>query len=191
MGTEGMSGRQLPSKQCPVCVRGDCSYIDSKVAKHEMTDKEAAEYFGVSYRVYAAHYHEHVLTSLVNALSTDIVPIKEIVVDKVNVVAESADRLRKVVLLMSEEVLNDKRFDHKTIQSIVSLERSLTQTVKDLAIIQGELKMGDTVNIQQNVVKAEKLMNIVMEDACHVCKDNFLKKLETESQVITVAPDTA
>lgn len=184
-----MMEKKLPVKQCPVCVREDHEYIDAKVAKTEMTDQEAAKHCGVSYRVYAAHYYEHVMTSLVNALSTDIMPIKEIVVDKINTVSESVDRLRKLVLTMSDTVYKENKFDNKTIQSIVSLERSLTQTVKDLAIIQGEITMGDTVNIQQNIVKAEKLMNIVMEDACHVCKENFLKKLESESnsEVITVA----
>ena len=167
------------SNQCVVCVKEDVEYIDQKVAKHDMTDAQAAEHFGVSERVYAAHYESHVLRKLVNALSTDIMPLKEIVIDKVKVVAESVDRLRKVVLAMSEGILlRPDDYDSKDILALGQMERNIAQTVKDLAQIQGELNNGDVTNIQINVQKAEKLMDIIMETAPPDYKQFLLKKLE-------------
>lgn len=169
----------MNSNQCVVCIAPDVEYINTKVAEHDMTDKEAAQHYHVSERIWAAHYETHVLRKLVNALSTDIVPLKEIVIDNVKVVAESVDRLRKVVLALSDEIiLHPKDQDSKDILALGQMERNLTQTVKDLAYLTGELTSGDTVNIQYNIVKAEKLTNIVMENACPTCKGVFLKKLE-------------
>ena len=171
----------LAASQCTVCIQEDAQYIDSKVAKQEMSDKEAADHFKVTERLYAAHYESHVLRRLVTALSTDIVPLKEIVLDKIKVISESADRLRKVVLVLSEDILlNPDNHDSKDVLALGQMERNLTQTVKDLAMIQGELTVGDTINIQNNIVVAEKLTNIMMENACPTCKKIFLDKLSAE-----------
>ena len=169
----------MNSNQCVMCIAPDVEYINSKVAKHDMTDSDAAKHYKVTDRVWAAHYESHVLRKLVNALSTDIVPLKEIVIDKIKVVGESVDRLRKVVLILTDDVLlnRDKR-DSKDVLALGQMERNLTQTVKDLAQIQGELNVGDTVNIQYNIVKAEKFMNIVMETASPEYKKVLLQKLK-------------
>ena len=168
----------MNSNQCVICIADDSDYISSKVAKHDMTDQDAAKHYHVTERIWAAHYESHVLRKLVNALSTDIVPLKEIVIDKIKVVGESVDRLRKVVLILTDDVLlnRDKR-DSKDVLALGQMERNLTQTVKDLAQIQGELNVGDTVNIQYNIVKAEKFMNIVMETAPPEYKKVLLQKL--------------
>ncbi len=168
----------MNSTQCVICIERDSEYIGSKVAKHDMTDNEAAKHYGVSERIWAAHYESHVLRKLVNALSTDIVPLKEVVIEKTKMVAESCDRLRMIVLQMSEKALLNKDLDSRDILALGQMERNLVQTVKDLAMIQGELSTGDTINIQNNIVKAEKLTNIMMENACPVCKETFLKKLQ-------------
>ena len=168
----------MNSNQCVICIEPDSEYIGSKVAKHDMTDNEAAKHYGVSERIWAAHYESHVLRKLVNALSTDIVPLKEVVIEKTKMVAESCDRLRMIVLQMSEKALLDKNLDSRDILALGQMERNLVQTVKDLAMIQGELSTGDTINIQNNIVKAEKLTNIMMENACPVCKKTFLDKLQ-------------
>jgi hypothetical protein len=169
----------MNSNQCVICIAPDSELVNAKVAKHDMTDKEAAEHYGVTLRIWAAHYESHVLRKLVNALSTDIVPLKEIVIEKTHIVAESCDRLRKIVLQMSEKILTDEETDSKDILAMGQMERNLAQTVKDLAQLQGELNSGDTINIQNNIVKAEQLTNVMMENACSACKGLFLKKLET------------
>lgn len=176
-----MEAEGLNTNQCIVCVHEDADYINSKVAKQEMTDEQAAKHFGISVRIWAAHYESHVLRKLVSALSTDIVPLKKIVINKVDMVSESCDRLRRVILEMNEKLLKreDGEVDSKDILALGQMERNLAQTVKDLAHIQGELNTGDTINIQNNVVKAEKLTNVVMENACPACKRIFLDKLET------------
>ncbi len=169
----------MNSNQCVICIEPDAEYIGSKVAKHDMTDSEAAKHYGVNERIWAAHYEQHVFRKLVNALSTDIVPLKEIVIEKTKMVAESCDRLRKIVLQMSEKALLSKDIDSREILALGQMERNLVQTVKDLALIQGELNEGTTINIQNNIVKAEKLTNIMMENACPTCKGVFLNKLQT------------
>ena len=169
-----------PLKQCPVCILEDASFVDSKVSKHDITDQQAADELKVSYRVYAAHYETHVRRRLVTALSTEIVPLRDIVIDKVLLVAESTDRLRKVILAFSERILLNKEPDSKDILALGQMERSLTQNVKDLAMIQGELSMGDTTNIQINIEKAERLWDIVMETAPPEYKKVLLQKLSIE-----------
>jgi len=184
MGKKDMMLAKQPmiATQCAVCVHEDAEYIGTKVAKKDMSDVDAAKHFKVSERVWAAHYEEHVRKRIVNALSTDIVPLKEIVVEKVAMVSESCDRLRKVVLFMSEQILlvKPENFDSKEILALGQMERNLVQTVKDLAMIQGELNSGDTVNIQVNIEKAERFSAIMMENACSKCRPVFLRKLEDE-----------
>lgn len=176
-----MASTPMIATQCVVCLKEDAEYIGSKVAKNEMSDKEASSHFNVSERTWAAHYVEHVQRRIVNALSTDIVPLKEIVIENVKIVSESIDRTRKVILFMSEKILlNQDDFTAKDILALGQMERNLVQSVKDLAMLTGDLTTGDTTNIQINIEKAERMTSIVMENACSTCKPLFLKKLENE-----------
>lgn len=176
-----MASTPMLATQCTICILEDAEYIASKVGKHEMSDKEAAIHFKVSERIWAAHYEEHVRKRIVNALSTEIVPLKEIIIENVNIVSESIDRTRKVILFMSEKILlNMEDFTAKEILALGQMERNLVQSVKDLAMLTGDLTTGDTTNIQINIEKAEKMTSIVMENACSTCKPLFLKKLENE-----------
>ena len=169
----------LPVKNCEVCTKEEKDYIDLRVAKREISDQEAAKELGVSYREYAAHYENHVRRRLVTAVSTDIFPLKELVVEKIHTVSEAVDRLRKMAVILHERYLmNQDEYDSKDILAMGKIERNLAETVKDLAQLQGELTTGDTTNIQINIQKAEKLMEIVMETAPPDYKKFLLQKLE-------------
>ena len=54
---------------------------------------------------------------------------------------------------MSENILlKPDEFTSKDILALGQMDRNLVQSVKDLAMINGELTSGDTTNIQINIV---------------------------------------
>ncbi len=170
--------------QCRLCLRSEAEYIANKVVKKELTNVEAAKELNVSISDWIAHYELHVRDKIVNAISMDIEPIKKNLLDKIKEGTESMDRLIQLTKNISEKLVGENvERNVKLIQTYATLERNVITGLKELAILEGDISTATTVNIQNNTIKVDKIMSIVMEDAPEEFKRKLLKKLE----ILTIA----
>jgi len=165
--------------QCQLCLKGEAQYIANKVVKKELTHSDAAKELHVSMADWIAHYELHIRNKLVNAISLDIEPIKKNLLDKIKEGTESMDRLISLTKNISEKLSGENiERNIKLIQTYATLERNVITGLKELAILEGDISTATTINIQNNTLKIDKIMSIVMEDAPEDFKRKLLAKLE-------------
>lgn len=165
--------------QCQLCLKSEAEYIASKVVKKELTHQEASKELEVSLPDWIAHYELHVRNKLVNAISMDIEPIKKNLLDKIKEGTESMDRLITLTKNISQKLSSENiERNIKLIQTYATLERNVITGLKELAILEGDISTATTINIQNNTLKVDKIMSIVMEDAPEDFKRKLLSKLE-------------
>ena len=162
--------------QCLICLNEFAESIANKVTKQELTHEQAAKELRVSLPAWVAHYELHVHNKLVTAIATDVVAMKDNFLDKVKLAHDSLDRL----INMTQKIhkLVEKNSDNtKLIMAYATLEKNVINGLKECGILEGDFKTATTINIQQNVLKVDTIMAIVMEDAPPDIQEKILKRL--------------
>ncbi len=175
-----MGGNSLLG-QCTVCLMPEADFIAQKVIKKDLTDQQAAKELNVKLRDWLTHYELHVRNKIITALSNDkeIEVMKDSFIDKIKEARESMSRvitLTKQIASRLEELDNQKNL--RLIQTYAGLEKNVIDGIKTLALLEGELSTATTINIQNNTLKVDTLMNIIMEEATPAVKENILKRLK-------------
>lgn len=165
--------------ECPCCLLEGIEYINTKRIKQEISDSQAAVECEVSLRKWLIHIETHVRKPFISALAQNIEPTTVVFLNKVELVRQSVERIEEVVKDVHKKIIdNPKEFDHKLIASWTSLEKTLVENVKSLALLSGDIVQGTQINIQQNIIKADAIMAIVMEEATDEMKSKILQKLK-------------
>ena len=165
--------------QCLLCLEPKTEYIANKVVKKELTNEQAAKELEVPLSEWIAHYELHVRNKLVNIIAHDLEPIKKNFFDKILKGTESMERLIGLTEKISKRLENeDIQRNIKLIATYAQLERNVISGLKELAVLEGDFKQAETINVYNNTIKIEKLMAIVMEDAPPDFKDVILRRLE-------------
>ncbi len=165
--------------QCMLCLESKTEYIANKVVKKELTNEQAAKELEVPLTEWIAHYELHVRNKLVNIIAHDLEPIKKNFFDKILKGTESMERLIGLTEKISKKLEDeDIQRNVKLIATYAQLERNVISGLKELAILEGDFKQAETINVYNNTIKIDKLMAIVMEDAPPDFKDIILRRLE-------------
>ena len=162
-----------------LCLKGESEYIANKVVKKELTNEQAAKEMGVNLPEWISHYELHVRNKLVNIIAHDLEPIKKNLFDKILKGTESMERLISLTEKISEKLKDvNIQGNVKLISAYAQLEKNVISGLKELAILEGDITAATTINVQNNIIKVEELMAIVMEDAPPAFKNIILKRLE-------------
>lgn len=174
-----MEGENLKPGQCLICIKPEAEYIANKVVKRELTNEQAAKELDVKPSEWISHYELHVRKKLLTAISNDMEPIKKLYLDKVKEGTDSLDRLIKLTKSISTRLENeDSQKNLRLIQTYAILEKNVINGLKELAILEGEIHNATNVYHQTNIIKVDKIMSIVMEEATPELKKRILGKLE-------------
>jgi len=169
----------MKSGQCVLCLKPESEYIANKVVKKDLTNEQAAKEMEVSLPEWISHYELHVRNKLVNVLAHDIEPIKRNLIDKIGKGTESLNRLIGLTEKIRTKLESEKnQTDTRLISAYAQLEKNIISGLKELAILEGDISVATTVNIQQNVLMVDKLMSIVMEDAPPAFKEVVLERMK-------------
>ncbi len=170
----------MKSGQCVLCLKPSSEYIANKVVKKEITNEQAAKEMGVNLPEWIAHYELHVRNKLVNMIAHDLEPIKKNFLDKIEKGTESMNRLISLTKQISNKLENENnQMNTRLISAYAQLEKNVISGLKELAILEGDINAATTIHIQNNTIKIDKLMSIVMEDAPPEFKKVILKRLES------------
>lgn len=169
----------MPPQQCVLCVKPEAEFIAFKVSKQELSPTQAAKELGVTLPEWVTHYELHVRDKLVNAIAHDIEPFKDGLIDKIKEARASMIRVITFTKDISEKLKNkDIQGNIKLIAVYATLEGNIMKNLKDLAILEGDISTATTINIQNNTLKVDAIINIVMEDAPPELQAKILKKLK-------------
>jgi len=165
--------------ECSCCLMEGIEYINAKRVKQELSDNQAALECGVTLKYWLIHIETHVRKPFISALAQNIEPTAVVFLNKVELVRQSVERIEEVVKDVHKKIIdNPKEFDHRLIASWTGLEKTLVENVKSLALLSGDIVQGTQINIQQNIIKADAIMAIVMEEATPEMKGKILQKLK-------------
>lgn len=171
--------------QCLLCLKSGSEYIADKVTIKELTHKQAASELGVDIATWISHYELHIRDKLITAIATDIEPIKSNLIDKIKEGTESVTRIINLTKSISKRLESeDAQKNMKLIQTYAQLENNLMNSLKGLAILEGDIGQATTVNIQNNIIKVDTIMSIVMEEASEEFKNKILERLKTLDPMI-------
>jgi len=165
--------------QCLLCIKSESEYIANKVVKKELTHQQAANELGVGLPEWVSHYELHVRNKLVTALSQDIEGIKDNFLDKVKTAHDSLDRLIKTTEGIHKRIgLKENQDNTKLIMAYATLEKNVISGLKECAILEGDISAATTINIQNNTIKVDKLMAVVLEVAPPETQRLILQKMD-------------
>ncbi len=165
--------------QCVLCIKSESEYIANKVVKKDLTHEQAAKELGVGLPEWVSHYELHVRNKLVTALSQDITAIKTNFLDKVKTAHESLDRLIRTTEGIHKRLdLHENQDNTKLIMAYATLEKNVISGLKECAILEGDISTATTINIQNNTIKVDKLMAVVLEVADPKTQTLILQKME-------------
>ena len=167
--------------QCVLCLKPEAEFIANKVVKKDLTNQQAAKELGVSLDIWLSHYELHVRQKLITSIAHDIVPLKEGLLEKIKEGMKSMNRVITLTEQIHKSLLNNKSNQENTrlIMAYATLEKNVISGLKELAILEGDVNTATQINIQNNTVKVDKLMAIVLEDSTPAQAASILKKLET------------
>ncbi len=169
----------MKSGQCVLCLKPESEYIANKVVKKDMSHQQAAKELGVGLPEWVSHYELHVRNKLVTALSQDIENIKDNFLDKVKTAHDSLDRLIRTTEGIHKRIELKENMDNtKLIMAYATLEKNVISGLKECAILEGDISAATTINIQNNTIKVDKLMGVVLEVAPPETQRLILKKME-------------
>ncbi len=161
------------SSACSLCLRGDIDVINSKFINKEIGITQISDICKVDKNECIVHIYSHVKGEFQSALAPKA---NELVANFNNKVQVLEDQLTRVVgnIEKVNKIFDEKDIpDAKLIQAYSSLEKTLTSITKEAAVLNGEVKEVNQVNIQNNTVN----VNDYSQKLLQLCCDNCIKKL--------------
>lgn len=159
----------------------EAGYISNKVAKNELNSNQAAKELGVTIPEWLEHYELHVRRKVMTAIANndEVKGMANNVIDKIKEGQDSLQRLIDVTKPIYEKLKHEENQDNiKLIQAYAQLEGNVMRNLKELAVLEGEIQNSLTINYTNNVIKAEKLISVVLESAPPMYKKELLKQLD-------------
>ena len=171
------SGSRL---ECRVCANELMRPIEGEVMAAKMSHGQAAKEAGVSLNTWTMHYENHVRRRMLATVTpTEIMNVKKYTFDKIEEAGRVLDRVITHCGRISKVLEREENEENtKLISAYVQLEKTAISGLKDLAVLEGEIKNAGTINIQNNIINVDKLMSIVMEEAPVDVKARILERME-------------
>jgi len=177
----------LPIGQCIICLNEAAEFVANKVQKQELSHEQAAKELGVSLPAWVAHFELHIHNKLVTAIATDVTAIKDNFMDKVKLAHESLTRLINTTEKIHKKLESGNNLENtRLIMAYAALEKNVITGLKECGMLEGDFKTATTINIQQNILKVDAIMDIVMQ----VATPDIQEKILTALSEIKVEPTT-
>lgn len=170
---------KLISGQCEVCLLPAAEYVANKIIKESLTQEQAARECNVSLSDWVVHYELHVRNKIVNAIATDIEPLKDSLVDKIKEAQGSVTRVLNLSKSIYDKLMIvENQENTKLISAYAMLEKNSMLSLEKLAVLEGDISQATTINIHNNTLKIDAVMGIILEDAPPELQTKILNKLK-------------
>lgn len=174
-----------PSRNCAICKDPrtpelELKFVNKKITGQEVIDvlNEKGNNLGINRNTWYTHVKFHLKPDVAAVLSDNAHAIANLVVDKTEILIKTLDTVEEKARTIAATI--DANSDPNQIKAYIALSAELRHTITDLAKLQGEFSevtLNQTNNYQVQVIN---LTEMIMADACPVCKAKFIKKLEVK-----------
>lgn len=162
---------------CEVCRNPEISKIERAWIDKTMSIPDILKALSITKYKWYHHVKHHLKPEVAVALSANAEILAADTVDKVGEVVEQLDRL-KSKLEKFDDAMQGAGIDHNDYKIWLSLETAIARNIETLAKIQGEYKDATIINANNVTVEYNQFNQMVMQEACPVCKKKFAEKMD-------------
>jgi len=171
---------RLNRRACKCCSHPDVKEVDLLFFQKKINQEEASRRLGCSSAYYSIHFTRDVQRPLAERVSP---VVEKVIID----VRDQVIRLREIFdkLLTRCEGLLEFPLEEVVEGRIKAIASEARQTAEFLCRLEGTLTNSPVIQINQLNIRYTKLIEIVMESLCPVCKSRLMKRLEEIEVVAT------
>ena len=158
-------------KDCAICGKEDRETLERMFLLGQITLADAAKYADVDEPMFWHHINRH----LDDEDTTTEFLTKE---GRVRILDQCLQRLYQKV---KEQFIMPN--DPTTVKSLTALTHQLRGLARDMAVLEGDVKLGTEVRLQEINIQMSTFQSWLLENLCPVCKARFVQHLEELPEV--------
>lgn len=163
------------TKNCDLCLMENIKDYEEAYTKKYKTKEQIVHELGITNYKWYKHMREHVVgTSLV--IASEIAPdLAKQLVDVVGHSAGICDRIAEKIEEMYPDI--NASSDPQLINTWIKMESELGRMLERIERISGNVGATTHIENQQVNIEYTNVVGQVMQDACPLCKEKFVKSL--------------
>jgi len=178
----------ISTQVCTICRDPRIGELERAWIDRTKSVQDIMEELDVTKYKWYHHVKHHLKPEIAMALSSNAEILAAQTIDKVGETVDQLDRLKGKIKLL-DEAMTGHSIDHNTMKVWLSLETAITKNIETLAKIQGEYKDATIINAQNITIEYNQFNQMVMQEACSVCKAKFAEHMNDDGQIIKVIPN--